>query len=451
MSDSRISRIFSTIKESLTRKKTSKPLVTSETQILKLKVISTNFGVIVVDITDTENGSFAKKSALEIFSKVENFPYFTSSNEIDDSMIKRFKIIRVKTRKEIDGLESLKEMKIQNNEEFLMLAHRTAIPDPIDHLNLAGPTEDQILEKTALLPKSQQLPPPFNTNEMLLQDDMRKVFVTLAKESAYILGTLPFADSLIAYYRQRIHNYIKNDKNAVNVMVKLGFEEDRVQHAMTLSANNYKLALDWLIENETSTGPHDSILEKSPRESSVSSSLVVTSARRNSILSSNYFPTCKTKDRIDGLLEIVNFFSEKEEIVYEENIGEMNEIGFDTETARDALRVTHNNIAAAIAHIQGDENPSITELRDGLAPTSTIRKKFFESPQILLSLGKPQYFALFINVLDNPTQANVWNPFSEIGSLMTHIIITYHEEKHINATNQFNQSRLPISALSAPT
>lgn len=449
-----LSQFFSNIKNSLGFiSKTSSPLlVVTEPQQLKLKVISSKFGVILIKVLDTTRGFEIKKAALEVFKESCDSPYFATLNEISDEVVDKFKLIRVKTRKEIQDFQKLKELKISKDEEFLLNEHGTPVPDAVTTLNLAGPTEFQIIEATASLKKSKPKPPPFDVKWLLMQDDMRKIFVTLAQESAYILGVSPYALKLIAYYRQRIFNCIKNDRNAVKVMVKLGFDEESVEHAMEISANNYKIALDWLIENEVSTEPDENFFNQPQRRSSDrNSSLIVTSSRRNSILSSKYSSALTVQDRIAGLLEIVNFFSEKEEIVYDENISDMIWMGFDAEVSRKALRLTRNNIAAAIAHIQGDENPSITELRDGIASTSEIRKKFFESTQILQSLGEPKFFELFINVLDNPTQANAWNPFSEVGSLMTHIIITYHEEKHINATNQFNQSRLPVSALSAPT
>ena len=283
-------------------------------------------------------------------------------------------------------------------------------------------------------------------------DDMRKVFVTLAQESAHLIGVSPHADSVIKYYRQRILNFIKNDKNAVKVMVQLGFKKESVEMAMVKSANNYKMALDWLIRNETPTNYDESIFEDdSRRRSSNRMSLTINSARKSSILSSLHTPSKNTKDRIDDLLEIVSFFANRDEIVYNDNIEDMVTMGFNSELSHNALRVTRNNIAAAIAYMEGEETPSIFELRDGLATHFDIRKKMLDSPQILYSLGKPKMFNLYIEILNNPSHATVWNPFSEAGELMTHIIVKYHEEKLLIASKQFNQSRFPISALSSPT
>lgn len=269
---------------------------------------------------------------------------------------------------------------------------------------------------------------------------MRKIFVTLAIESAHQLSVTPFADKLVAYYRLQIQYYIKHCKNVVEVMVQLGFPKRDVKRAMKLKASNPTAALDWLIANEVvSNGNHDTF--KSPRSSS---------QRRASILSSTYEPTGNILSRVNGLLEIVKFYAEKDELVDQDNLETMVSMGFKVNEAHEALRITRNNVGAATQYLHGDKNPSITELRDGVSKTSQIRKKFLESAQIQQSLSEPHAFAFYITFLDDPLQLNAWKSFSGFGELMTHIIIKYHEEKYVLATNQFNGSHLPISALSAP-
>ena len=268
--------------------------------------------------------------------------------------------------------------------------------------------------------------------------DLRKIFITLAQESAYQLGASKHADKLIAYFRLRMHYYIKHCKNAVKVMVQLGFPESSVNRALKLKANNHKAALDWLIANETSSGYNENL--ESPRSSE----------QRRSILSTTYEPTGKLAERVEGLLEIVKFYAGKDELVDLKSFNDMVFMGYNAEVALEALRITRNNVASAVDFIHGDKNPSITELRDGLSKTSILRQKFLQSTQIQESFRQPQSFIFFINILDHPEQASSWNPFSEVGELMKQIIVKYHEEKQCLATNQFNDSLLPISALSAP-
>lgn len=437
-------RLFTTIRDALRFTRPNSDV--TESEFLSLKIYNSDFGVVIIEAAKNEVGRFVKKAALESFASTSDHVFFASSLDLTEEMISKFKLIRTKTMKIVDDSESLKDLKIGNKEEFLITACRSRVKDSLEGLNLAGPTKLQILEKTAGVKKTASLS-PFNINQLLLEDDMRKVFVTLAQESAQVLATTSFGDKLISYYRQRIHNFIKHHSNAVKVMMQLGFPLDRVEFAMKLKAKNHKAALDWLIDNES---PSDDLSEDLQSPNQTPRTSIVTSARRDSILSARFEVATSLQERILGLLEIVKFYAEKDELVYQENITEMVFMGYDVDQSRDTLRITRNNVAAAIASIHGDDNPSITELRDGFSMSSTVRQKILNSSQIQQSLGNPQSFHFFINILDNPTQANSWNPFTDIGSLMTHIIITYHEEKHICATNQFNESKLPISALSAP-
>lgn len=417
----------------------------SDSTRLKLKIVSPAFGLTVIEVPIGDEVGLKRKVFLGLDAVTGG--RFSSFQGISDNVINSFRMTRTMTKKFVDDFETLQKLKVQNGEEFLLLVNRWPLGDPIDYMYLNGPTDEEILNRTSSIKQTPTSPPTFKVTPMLMQDDMRKVFVTLALECAFVLGMTPLADKLISYFQKRIHYYIKNHKNAEKVMVQLGFKENVVKHALKLKAFNYRLALDWLIENETSVGFETVNATESPRASNTQRT---SSSRNNSILSSKYLTPTRNCDRVDGLLEIVKFYADKDELVYEENIDEMVSMGYEGDEAREALRLTRNNIGAAIAQIHGDKSPSITELRNGFSSLSPLRHKILESPQILKSFMDPQAFCLYINILDNPTQANAWNPTSEVGELLTHIIITYHEEKHATAQNQFNGSRVPISALSSP-
>lgn len=434
---SKLSRFISSIKNSLSPSR-GNSTTGEEPKELTLRIISKHCGIVVIEVPNSATGHILKQKASEKIAANDG-----ATQMID---IYNMKLVRVKTRKPAREFQTIEDL--QNNEEFLLIPHRIPFDNSICSNIIANPTERQIAAKTANIASSHKSPqfPAFSIFAMLQEDDLRKVFVTLAQEAAYVLAMTAHANKLIAYYRQRIHDYIKHHKNAKKVLNELGFPMKRVEQAMKLKADNAKAALDWLIRQEIRNPPIIINLDSSdsPRTS------LVSSARHNSILSASFEPTGSVKERVEGLLEIVKFYAEKDELVYEDNIREMTRMGYGKEEAFEALRLTRNNVAAAIAQIHGDKNPSIMELRNGLTENSDIRKKFLESPTILHSLSDPASFVVFIGILDNPSQANAWNPFSDMGSLMTHIILTYHEEKHICATNQFNESRIPISALSAP-
>ena len=82
-----------------------------------------------------------------------------------------------------------------------------------------------------------------------LQHDLRKILSEIAKYSAYILGSLPFGEKLIKYYRQKIIMSLYNHQDIVKLLVDMGFSRENVLRALKLHGNNYTLALDWLVEN----------------------------------------------------------------------------------------------------------------------------------------------------------------------------------------------------------
>lgn len=390
-----------------------------------------------------------KKKSIEEFLNFVDFQFYSTSMEVNENLISKFKLIRSQTHCIVSNSWTLESLNIVNGEEFLMIPRRTAIDDPfsifIDYFDhQQQPTMEQILEVTESLPRddnSKTSPPSFSVHELLLQDDMRKIFVTLAQEAAYVLAVGPYANKLIAYYRMKIHNTIKHDKNAIEVMTQLGFQRDSVEYAMKLKANNHKKALDWLIENESPSEYDEKNFER--RRSSV-----VKSVRRQSIMSSRFKSAKNFAERAEALLEIVNFYANKDEVVFTDCLMEMSNMGYEMDEAFEALRVTRNNTAAAVAYIEGDRSPSILEIRQGVSASSEIRKNFLNTSNIIQTLVCPQMFEFYVNILDNPTQARVWSQRSEIGMIMKLIIETYHDTKQTLAVNQFNQNQqLLISAI----
>ena len=438
------------------------PVHFSNVRILKLTVFTTKGRVVTIEVKETEYGRNVKMEALNKFSQITDLPYFSVSG-ITEQMASFFKLIRMSNKKIIEDLQVLEELKVVNNEQFLMVVKRLPI-DENENTTVVSPTEQQIMEKTDHLPRPPESPTPASPKLLFelvklnnIELDVKRIFITLAQESAYVLAMTPYADKIILYYRQKILNYIKHHNDVSKVLCTLGFSSETVKIALKLKANNSKLALDWLIENESVDFDNSilinerlSSLRSTPRSSTDSYNDSITSARRDSILSSKYKPSRMYKDLIDGLLEIVRFYSEIEQIIPEESLKLLTRMGFELENAREALTVTHNNKPAAVEWLLGCRNLSLTEFSQGFTPNSIIRKIILESDEVQESLANPKIFCTFISVLNHPSPTNMWSIDPEIGSLMQHIVMTYHEEKNYVAINQFNDSKYPVSALSAP-
>ncbi|KAG5671167.1 hypothetical protein PVAND_001379 [Polypedilum vanderplanki] len=395
----------------------------SSTQLIK--VITSNFGVFIFQIEKHEILLYIKKL------------FLNAIDETDEEKLLQMKLIHVRTGKELNDFESLEVLKIKSNEEFILIFYRNKENEENFH---HGPKYDEIYSKTKILPTNpNQMRPIANFNYILRQDDLKKIFITLAQECAYIIGIHSYSNKLINFYRQKIHNYISTRKDVFKVLCHLGFPKKHVERALKLSANNYKIALDWLIDNVK----YHETTETSPRLSLTSSN------RRYSILSSKFNPNDSTiSERVEGLLEIVNFYSEKDEAVFIDYLTSMIFMGYEIDEAREALTLTNNNIGAACAYLAGESNPSILELRRGLSNSSHIYKSLMNSSQVQELLSFPESFVYFLTFIDK--RQFEWETFEHsYGDIMEYIVNLYHEEKHSLAVNQFNNSLIPISALSA--
>lgn len=422
------SQIFTSVKNFLTFQPHKS--ASSVVKLLNIKVISKDFGILIINVPHNEIVIYFKRIILD------------NIEMNDDDLIIEMKLIRVKTRKVLTDSEYFDRLNVKTNEEFILTFCRKSYTN-LELLpeNLTGPADSEIHAKTFHL-RNSHLKPVYRIEWLLGRDDMRKIYITLAQECAYIIGLQPFSNKLIKFYRQKIHNCIKHKESAFNVMCQLGFPADKVTYALRLKANNHKLALDWLIDNVK----HQEAVarsSKSPRASLISSN------RRNSILSSKFTSASTINERIDGLLEIVKFYSEKDEPVYMNYLKIMIFMGYDVDEAREALRIVRNNIGAACDYLAKDESPSVMELRNGISTSSLIHKKLIESPKVQWLLSFPETFIYLVNYLDTGFYEWETSAHNNI-EYMQYIIQLYHEEKHSLAVNQFNNSLIPISAVSAP-
>jgi len=401
------------------------------------KIVTVNAGIFKVIVP--QHGTVDEMKKIIYYVMIEsddNFPY----KDIDvDDVLTFMKLIRTKTKCILKDGDDLSKHNLKNDEEFMLTFHRPSKSLPKIDENLSGPTEDQILEKTKHLSNIKRSP-VFNINYLFRQDDLRKVFITLAKESAYILCTKPHSLKVLKYYRDKMNRYMNKYENAYKVMYKLGFSQDNVKLAMKLNANNYKLALDWLIDN---VKQHENLrLSKSPRPSLISN-------KRTSILSSSFdLASATITDRLDGLLGIVEFHSEMDEQVSDVYLKEMVQMGYEIEEAREALRIVRNNIGAACELLAGDTGRSIMELRVGLDLSCPIYDVLMKTPDLQHLLTFSESFIYFNKLLED--HIIEWDPEEKNGQRLRKVIIKYHEEKHSLVTNQFNSPTKPAPSSSSP-
>lgn len=225
--------------------------IEASTDLLHLRILTSRLGIVNLTVSYFDSGLQLKEKAIK---KLEA-SLSPSSSFSDD--IHNYKLVRSSTKKQFRDFDSILGSGVKNYEEFLMLTKRPGgAIDNLMKVHSRGPTEKEILSKTRNLPlvrSSNSTTLNMNMDTAFfqgdLQHDLRKILSEIAKYSAYILGTLPFGEKLIKYYRQKIIMSLYNHHDIVRLLVDMGFSRENVLRALKLHGNNYTLALDWLVEN----------------------------------------------------------------------------------------------------------------------------------------------------------------------------------------------------------
>uniref|UniRef100_A0A182P737 UBA domain-containing protein n=1 Tax=Anopheles epiroticus TaxID=199890 RepID=A0A182P737_9DIPT len=464
---------------------------------VSLRIISPRGGMVDVEVLRTLTGRQLKMYALEKFaSNAFTMPHFSSDL---DELADRYRMIRSYNRRIFRDEDLLGS--VQDEEEFLLVAKRIDAT-PTDE-SLKGPSAAEILAATRHIPLSRinQASVNFNLGMLQsdLQQDLRRIMISLSRASAYVHGTGPCAEKLIALFQQRLINRKRHQISSVETLLEMGFSLDKINQALQITKNVFPAALDWLIQNDSNArlfncdksvaiacsssatmnqiqganspaaespsgagGPSSTanVLHRGRQKSNAGSesrSASTPSSVGNSVDEEDdeledgnerdeeavkvQDPFTIKRENVAALLEIVRLYSEKTVVPMPELVTSIVEMGFEEENVREALIATQNNQAAACEWLLGNRTKSVQGLCDGLPAESPILRVLMGSPQVQISLGNPKMFIALISMLDNSSTMSMWLSDNDTSSVLGHILRTYHEEKHIVAINQFNNAQ----------
>ncbi|XP_062562846.1 ubiquitin-associated domain-containing protein 1 isoform X2 [Armigeres subalbatus] len=453
---------------------------------LLLRIISPRGGIVCIEVPQDCNGSQLKTHALEQFASCSfSLPHFSSDI---DQLVGMYKLIRTKNRTAFLDGHTLQKLGVRNEEEFLLVVKRTDFIPTED--NLKGPTIAEVLAATKQVPLSRtnQATANFNVGMLQtdLQQDLRRILISLARASAFVIGSGSCAEKLIALFNQRLVNRRRHQVRSVETLLEMGFSLDKIHQAMEITKNVFPAALDWLIQNDSSVKllNCDTSTEISTRTNSAVSDNNEAStssgdrapplaeaepdidepANTSNVPSNcgspggedeqrdeipdqkdkseeNKTQACRKIDHVEVLLDIIRQYSDRDVYPASEMVASIVEMGFSEKNVREALVATRNNQSAACEWLLGNRSKSLTELRDGLPQDSPILQVLLSSPQVQISLGNPKMFIALLSMLDNSSTMTMWLSDNDISSVLGHILRTYHEEKHIVAINQFNNAQ----------
>lgn len=140
------------------------------------------------------------------------------------------------------------------------------------------------------------------------------------------------------------------------------------------------------------------------------------------------------KDKVEGLLEIVRYYSEKNEepTTRADTINTLVNMGFAVEEVQEALSKTNNHTTAACEYLlanSSSNSQNSNALREWIFVESHILRILLNTPQIQFSLSSPKFFIAYCSLLENYSSLNVFFNDIESQSLLQFILRTYHEEK----------------------
>lgn len=445
-----------------------------------LRIISPRGGIVCVEVPQECSGSQLKIHALEQFASCSfSLPHFSSDI---DQLVGKYKLIRARNRTTFQDDDTLLKLGVRNEEEFLLVVRRTDFI-PTEE-NLKGPTIAEVLAATKHIPLSRTNQSTTNSNVGMLQtdlqQDLRRILISLARASAFVIGSGCCAEKLIALFNQRLVNRRRHQVRSIETLLEMGFSLDKIHQAMEITKNVFPAALDWLIQNDSSVkllncdtpaktiqtttivaGSNDGneastsagdrppplaeaepdIDESANTSQAGSPSGDDASAQQHQDSDEDDVQRFRQKvDHVEVLLDVIRQYSDRDVYPTQEMVASIVEMGFNEKNVREALVATRNNQAAACEWLLGNRSKSLTELRDGLPQDSPILQVLLASPQVQISLGNPKMFIALLSMLDNSSTMTMWLSDNDISSVLGHILRTYHEEKHIVAINQFNNA-----------
>lgn len=68
-----------------------------------------------------------------------------------------------------------------------------------------------------------------------LQQDLRRIMISLSRASAYVHGTGPCAEKLIALFQQRLINRQRHQISSVETLLEMGFSLDKINQALQIT------------------------------------------------------------------------------------------------------------------------------------------------------------------------------------------------------------------------
>lgn len=202
---------------------------------IQLRILTTRGACVEVSVARGSNGNAVKKEALkQLALGAHSLPFYAANL---DTVLHRYKLVRTQLHLVLPSHENLEKAGLQDGEELLLTAKRSSPTHSAPEI-LKGPSLAEVVAATRDIPATQPSPPAVNIYDMVLQTDLqydiRKILISLAQSSAYVIGAGPFADRLIGILKQRLLNRRRHEASALDSLLAMGFAPSKVHRALKI-------------------------------------------------------------------------------------------------------------------------------------------------------------------------------------------------------------------------
>ncbi|KAK3923694.1 Ubiquitin-associated domain-containing protein 1 [Frankliniella fusca] len=239
--------------------------------------------------------------------------------------------------------------------------------------------------------------------------DSPRIFMSLIETGAHLLSLNPNGMEVFQQVKKEWNSKreIPLHSPYVKQLIDMGFSENLVVKALKDKKMNVNHAMEWLLEQSSSTKAETDQAE----EPSCSQSKPLT-----------------VLDAFNDLMQAALSRRHENIKLDMKHVEHLKQMGFQAKEIEKALKETDNNINAAAAVLKGSASTSPTAMYNHLDLNGSMYKALMGSEIIQLNLKKPKFLLALLSILEDPQSLTLWMKDREISNVLTHIILLHNTE-----------------------
>nr|XP_018910272.1 PREDICTED: ubiquitin-associated domain-containing protein 1 [Bemisia tabaci] len=349
--------------------------------------------------------------------------FYNSQDSLKSSA--NYYLVDVAGKKVLNGTCTILEENLSDKDEIL-LVERNIQPKKVLPEDERGPTMEEIEKATKhLVPQNTNGPIPKPHRPSDTQNDIQRMFISLAETSSRILSANPDANEIYEVIVSKLDLHSKNapDPQIVKQLEEMGFPKKQVIAALALKKQNATEALECLLDGSLET------LKAS--DTSIPNSIDLDPPEN---------ANASLAEKISHLLKIcitVNAKRNNNDLGNDKMLQFLVDSGLARSSSPELLSKTDSD-QSELTEVSSDGSKLEERInlgagssqQMGLDRNDPVYKALHTNPAIILGLNNPKTLLALISIVDSPSAANLWLNDPDTSSVLNQIFKTYHTEKH---------------------